>query len=77
MTPTQARPWQYDPLRLFLQWDAVARRMSYRHPAPPWQQDHGARDTFMGHTLAGAQEMCRLENIALQRRGTRQGAWHE
>ena len=62
-------PWQYDPLHLVMQWDAHEGRMAYYHPTPPWRQDHGPRETLMGHTLASAQEMCRLENLKLAQRG--------
>jgi hypothetical protein len=68
--PTRTPGWQYEPRRLFPQWDATAQRMSYRHPTPPWLQDHGPTDTWMGYTLAGAQEMCRLENITLAQTAT-------
>jgi hypothetical protein len=60
------RDFHFDPRNLFPQWDSAAQRFGYLHPNKPSVQALGFAATFMGWTLAGAQEMCRLENIRLR-----------
>jgi hypothetical protein len=78
MTPRSTETdWYYDPRNLVPQWDPETQHMVYMHPAPPAVQAHGPTETRMGSTLASAQEMCRLENIALAQAAQRRRAWKE
>ena len=75
MEPTpHDRGWRYQSSTLVMQWDPARQQMGYLHRTMPSVEARGIPYTWMGWTLASAQEQCHRDNTRLMQAEAR-AAW--